>query len=509
MWQLKNTVKPFGIRQVIKGKIYGVLTKQLKNQHLLWRCGFGVNAAQAGGLNNTAAKSLYTAMQQKCAIAPAPLTVAENVYAGIFKQAKSVGDMQNMKDNISAEKKKEMRIQSREDLKKLTLQWLDAMVNSDAQLTEKMALFWHGHFASRIVNIYYQQLLLNDIRQNALGNFGDLLKAVSKSASMLQFLNNQQNRKEHPNENFAREVMELFTLGRGNYTEADVKEAARAFTGWGFSMDGQFQFRPFAHDNGSKTFLGKTGNFNGDDILNILLQQKQTAVFITKKICRYFVNEQLDDAHIQWLAGRFYQSNYDIKGLMNDIFTADWFYDDKNIAQKIKSPVELIVGIRRLLPMQISNPEIQLLFQRALGQLLFYPPNVAGWPGGKAWIDSSSLMLRLRLPQLIEDNSDFAIKPKADDDQQMGMRETFAKARGDAKKGFAVEAQINWLAYTNIFAAVPREQLYSNIEALVLQTKPGSVNKAAVLVTANNTSREEYIKTVTIALMSTPEYQLC
>ena len=476
---------------------------------MLWRSGFGINAGQAAGLNNVDATAMYAAIEQTCTITPAPINVADNVYSDMFKHAKSVGDMQNMKDNISAEKKKEIRIQSREDLKKLTLQWLDAMVNTGAQLTEKMALFWHGHFASRIVNIYYQQLLLNDIRQNALGNFGDLLKAVSKSASMLQFLNNQQNRKQHPNENFAREVMELFTLGRGNYTETDVKEAARAFTGWGFSLDGEFTFRPFFHDTGSKTFLGKTGNFDGDDILNILLQQKQTAVFITKKIYGYFVNEQMDDVHVRWVANRFYQSNYSIKGLMNDIFTAEWFYDDKNVAQKIKSPVELIVGIRKLLPMQISNPEIQILFQRALGQLLFYPPNVAGWPGGKAWIDSSSLMLRLRLPQLIDDNSDFTIKPKADDDQQMGMRENFGAARGAAKKGFAVEAQIDWAAYTGIFTNVPKEQLYNGIEALVLQTRTGSVNKAAVMGMVNNASREEYIKTLTIALMSTPEYQLC
>lgn len=486
-----------------------MVTKQVKNQHLLWRSGFGVGYQDIPIVYSHQPKALYTAIEQKSVAAAAPITVAENPYAGVFTQAKNTLDMQGIKDNLSAEKKREMRIKSREDLKKLNLQWLDSMVNTDAPLLEKMALFWHGHFASRIVNIYYQQLLLNDIRQHALGNFGDLLKAVSKSASMLQFLNNQQNHKQHPNENFAREVMELFTLGRGNYTETDVKEAARAFTGWGFEVNGGFVFRPFFHDDGSKNFLGKTGNFNGDDILDILLQQKQTAVFITKKLYRYFVNDQADDVHITWLANRFYQSSYNIKALMNDIFTAEWFYSDKNIAQKIKGPVELIAGIRRLLPMQLQNPEIQLLFQRALGQLLFYPPNVAGWPGGKAWIDSSSLMLRLRLPQLIEDNSRFAIKPKTDDDQQMGMHENLSAERGPAKKGFAVEASINWPAYTQQFSNVPKEHLYNTVEALVLQTKPGAVNKNAVMAMVDNSSREAYIKTLTIALMSTPEYQLC
>ncbi len=350
---------------------------------------------------------------------------------------------------------------------------------------------------------------MQDVRKNALGNFGELLKAVSKSASMLQFLNNQQNHKQHPNENFAREVMELFTLGRGNYTEQDVKEAARAFTGWGFTINGEFIFRPFFHDNGRKTFLGKKGNFDGEDILNILLQQKQTAFFITKKIYKYFVNEQVDDTHVQWLAGRFYQSNYDIKGLMKDIFTADWFYDEKNVAQKIKSPVELLVGIRRLLPMQIENAQIQILFQRVLGQLLFYPPNVAGWPGGRSWIDSSSLMVRLRIPQLITDNSDFSIKPKADDDQQMGMKENLEKIKPNNKGAFQINAAIDWNKYFTAFNQVPKDELYNSIESVVLQTKRGSVNKTAVMGMINNSSREEYIKTTTIALMSTPEYQLC
>src|SRR6185436_3434996 len=209
------------------------------------------------------------------------------------------------------------------------------------------------------------------IRKNALGSFRDLLHEVSRSAAMLNFLNANQNKKDHPNENFAREVMELFTMGRGNYSENDIKEAARAFTGWGFNLHGEFVNRPFQHDNSSKTFLGKTGNFNGDDIINILLEQKQTAKFITNKIYRYFVNEKTDNHKVETLATGFYQSGYDIQKLLEDIYTSDWFYDEKNIGNKIKSPIELLVGIRRLLPMEFENEEVQLLFQRALGQILF------------------------------------------------------------------------------------------------------------------------------------------
>jgi hypothetical protein len=194
---------------------------------------------------------------------------------------------------------------------------------------------------------------------------------------------------------------------------------------------------------------------------------------------------------------------------MRDIFTADWFYDEKNVGRKIKSPVELIVGIRRLLPMTIQNPDMQMTFQRVLGQLLFNPPNVAGWPGGKNWIDSSTLMVRLRLPQLIKENETFTIQPKADDDKQMGMKDRTTTMAMPNKNPFQIQAVIDWSAYVNNFSQVSKEQLYDSIESVVLQTVPGTVSKAAVQGMINNNSREEYIKTATIALMSTPEYQLC
>ena len=329
---------------------------------------------------------------------------------------------------------------------------------------------------------------------------------------MLQFLNNQQNKKEHPNENFAREVMELFTLGRGNYTENDVKEAARAFTGWGFNLQGEFVFREFQHDTGSKTFLGKTGNFDGDDIIDILLEQKQTANFITKKVYRFFVNDKPDSEKIAWLADRFYKSGYDIKKLMEDIFTSDWFYDDKNIGTKIKSPIELIVGIRRLLPLTLQNDAAQLLFQRALGQILFYPPNVAGWAGGTNWIDSSSLMIRLQLPRLIQDNSDFNITTKPDDDTQMGMKETSIKTtlrRMDKKNQFNIKATINWDNQLRLLASIKKEALLTAIKECLLNKNSININNDVVQKATDTTTRDTYIKTATIAIMSTPEYQLC
>ena len=480
------------------------VSNRLKNQHLLWRSAFGPMAENAAELDNITPASLWKLLVNTSSKAPDKIEVAQNLVEGFFKGVKDLADLQ--KRELTKEQKKQVQEQSRDDLKNLNIRWLEEMINSEAQLREKISLFWHGHFACRVINSYYQQELLQVIRENALGNFRSLLKGVSKSASMLQFLNNQQNKKQHPNENFAREVMELFTMGRGNYTENDVKEAARAFTGWGFNLQGEFVFRRNLHDEGSKTVLGKTGNFEGDDIIELLLQQKQTAKFITKKIYKYLVNEIVDDAKVEWLSNRFYQNDYDIKKLLEDIFTSDWFYLEKNIGIKIKSPVELLAGIRRLLPMEMENDQSQLLFQRTLGQVIFYPPNVAGWPGGRNWIDSSSLMLRLRIPQIITANEAMDIHPKNDDDVMMGQMMASGKRMKDGGKGGT--AVVEWATVNKIFEKVPREILLTKISAVLLQTRNQVSNKVLDKY-LNNESRENYIKSAIVNIMSTPEYQLC
>jgi uncharacterized protein (DUF1800 family) len=474
-------------------------TNQLKNQHLLWRAAFGPMAENVNELEHVSQKQLYGVLLKTSSKKPDYINVASNALDGLVKGVQDLGKMQK----LTQEQRKQLRKQSASDIKKLNLTWLSEMINSEAQLREKMSLFWHGHFACRVVNIFFQQQLLNVIRENALGNFGDLLREVSKSPAMLSFLNNQQNNKKHPNENFAREVMELFTMGRGNYTEVDIKESARAYTGWGFNLKGEFVDRPFLHDTGKKTFLGKTGNFDGDDAIDIILEQKATAEFITQKIYKYFVNENVDTEKVNALAERFYQSNYDLKKLMTDIFTSDWFYSEKNIGTRIKSPVELIVGVRRLIPMELEKPEAQLLFQRSLGQILFYPPNVAGWPGGKNWIDSSALMLRMRLPQILTNADEFIIKPKDDDDVMMGMEGADRKPKANQ-----LRVTVDWARVVKVFDKTPREGLMKKVSDVVLQNGnriPSTILNRYI----DTTSRDNYIKTTMIELMSTPEYQLC
>jgi len=228
-----------------------------------------------------------------------------------------------------------------------------------------MTLFWANHFVCKDKNIVHVQQYNNVLRKYALGNFGDFIKAISKEASMLKYLNNKQNRKNKPNENFARELMELFTLGQGNYSEEDIKESARAFTGYNNNFSGEFKLNQKHQDTGEKVFLGKKGNFDGDDITDIILTQKQCARFVCKKIYKYFVNETINEANLEEITNVFY-NDYNIESLMKHILTSNWFYDEKNIGSKIKSPIELLAGIYKIVPFKIENIEQQLLIQRLL-----------------------------------------------------------------------------------------------------------------------------------------------
>jgi uncharacterized protein (DUF1800 family) len=475
------------------------LSNQQKNQHLLWRAGFGPAAEQIKELSQFNSKQVYSGLVKASAKKPEYINVADDYLKGLYMGIEEIGRQE--KKEMAKEERKKIQQKNREGVRNLNMYWMHEMVNTAAQFREKMSFFWHGHFACRNLNVFYQQGLLDVIRRNALGNFGNLLKEVSRSAAMLNFLNNQQNRKDHPNENFAREVMELFTLGRGNYSEQDIKEAARAFTGWASNLKGEFVFRRFQHDFGTKTVLGKTGNFTGEEILDMLLEQKQTAKFITGKVYRFFVNEQPDKEKIEWLAGRFYNSGYEIAALMEDIFTSDWFYDEKNVGALIKSPVELLVGIQRILPMKLENEEALMLMQRILGQLLFYPPNVAGWPGGKSWIDSSSLMMRMRIPKLINDVDEMNVQPKDDDDQMMGEMKKAGRRQ-------QINADVEWKDYMKNFESVPKEKLGREISNVLLQAKM-RVPMELIAQYADTSGRENFIKSATLQLMSTPEYQLC
>ena len=452
----------------------------INNKHLLWRAGFGAGINQLEDLGNKDVKTLLNDL------------LKEETFLYINYDTPDVEPIDYMNDQSPAEKKKQNQKIQREQNLELNLNFLDKMVNSREQMKEKMAFFWHGHFASRVQNPKFNRQILNVIRKNALGNFKDLLFEVSQAPAMLSFLNNQQNKKDHPNENFAREVMELFTMGRGNYTEKDIREGARAFTGWGFDKEGNFIERKKQHDEGTKTFLGKTGNFTGTDVLNIILEQKSTAKFITTKIYKFFVNENVDESIVNKLSDNFYQSDYDIKKLMTEIFSSLWFYDKKNIGNRIKSPIELMAGMMRTLPMNIQNPENLIVYQKLLGQMLLYPPNVSGWPNGKSWIDSSTLMLRLQIPQIWSGLRPLEYTPRPDDDIEMGMKSRETALNKTFKNP---NITIDWTRVEKAFTG-------KKVEDYLIQSSK-SLDMNSVKSFSDNS-----VKMNVINLMSTPEYQL-
>jgi uncharacterized protein (DUF1800 family) len=280
--------------------------------------------------------------------------------------------------------------------------WANRMLTTPQPLREKMALFWHGHFAVNEAKVrdYRKHLLqLELFQKEGTGNFRSLLIAVAKGPAMLSFLDAGVNVKGAPNENFAREIMELFTMGVGNYTEKDIREGARAFTGWNYE-DLKFVVHQDQHDDGEKTFLGKTGRFDGVDVVNIIVDQPVTADFIAAKIYRYFVREDLTPELRKKLGAVLRQSNYEIAPLVETIFLSHDFYSPASVGTQIKSPVQLVVSTYKKMGLK-SVPGVPDFNSTTgpLGQQLFSPPTVAGWAGGRSWITPGLLLERGNFPR--------------------------------------------------------------------------------------------------------------
>jgi uncharacterized protein (DUF1800 family) len=275
--------------------------------------------------------------------------------------------------------------------------WAGRMLNTKRPLEEKMTLFWHGHFATEHEKVNDYRLMLQQIamlRANATGNFKSLLNGIAKDPAMLIYLDNRRNVKGAPNENFAREIFELFSLGVGNYTEKDIKEATRAFTGWD-NYGLKFLIHEDKHDNGEKTFLGRTGNFSGEQVVDIILAQKACADFMSRKLYRFFVREDITPKLNTQLAELMRKNNYEIKPFLKTLFLSRDFYSPASYATQIKSPVQYVVSTYRKLEMtEIPGTPYFAIIMANLGQNLGNPPNVKGWDGGRAWINPSTLLQR-------------------------------------------------------------------------------------------------------------------
>ncbi len=278
----------------------------------------------------------------------------------------------------------------------LQLWWLNRMLTTPAPLQEKMTLYFHGHFTSRATPrfpwIPYNQNAL--FRSYAFGNLRELTRAVSKDAAMLIYLNGAQNVAAHPNENYARELMELFTLGVDAYTESDIRESARAWTGWQVNRKRDaVSFNPALHDGGSKSFLGRTGNFTGDDVVNVIFEQPQCARFFAASLLNWFVYNDPEPQLVDSVAAMLRAHDFELAPVLSAILSSDVFYSPRAYRALVKSPVEFVIGTYKALGLHQVN-ESALAALQQMGQRLFFPPTVAGWPGGQNWLTSGTMIAR-------------------------------------------------------------------------------------------------------------------
>ena len=459
--------------------------KHEHSKHLYWRLSFGASPAQI----------LQTQDRSRANVVDSEFIKSKDlgllsIDLSEFKILRKKG----AKKEIGEEKYRELTKKAGKTIRKLSYMWIEHMPKSDAGLREKMTLFWTNVFVCRDNDVWNTISYHNMLRKHAMGNFGDFLKAMAREPAMLKYLNNNKNFKTRPNENFARELMELFTLGIGNYSEEDIKEAARAFTGWSYDNKSQFHIRPGKHDSGLKTFLAKTGNWNGDDIIDIILKQKACARFICAKIYRYFVNPIIDETHLEELINHFY-SDYNIEKLMRYIFMSDWFYESKNIGSKIKSPIELLVGINRTVPVSFKKKKQLNYLQRMMGQVLFYPPNVAGWKGDRSWIDANTLLFRMNLASALLNKTEIEYQEKAEFEDSF---EVFYKAK--AKRKMFLKLDVNWEVFENEYQGITGVELQSYILAGKMDSDTETFVKQIIDTDLRNRC---------VQIMSLPEYQMC
>ena len=367
--------------------------------HLLDRAGFGGTPADIDSLvlmGPGKAVDSFIHADDDGDLFPKPqmLLPAERL---LYKQREKAATTEEQRREI----RKELGKEEYTSMLNLRLWWLNRMRYTAAPLQEKATLFWHGHFATSNakVNDSYMMWQQNEtLRRYALGKFPDMLKAMSRDPAMIRWLDLGQSRKDHPNENFAREVMELFSLGEGHYTEKDIQESAKAFTGYRIDYQtGYFRFQEKDFDRGTKTFFDKSGPFTGDDIIDAIVAQPQCARFIGKKLWVFFVSENPPEETITGIAELLLSNGYDIGATLATIFSSAAFYSPHAVHHQIKSPVQWIMQTTKMLEIPLPDARVLENSLAALGQVVFAPPNVKGWDGGRAWISASSLLYRYNM----------------------------------------------------------------------------------------------------------------
>lgn len=361
--------------------------------HLLRRAGFGGTPEEVDRLH---AMGLNGAVDWLVDYRTIPYEPAPPLIDSLLLEPIERAELRAMTPEQREQYREQRRRAEHRTLEQVRLWWIERMVESPRPLEEKMTLFWHGHFTSgmrEVRNALFMKEQNEFLRRRALDNFRELLMGISRDRAMLIYLDGRNNVKARPNENYGRELLELFTLGVGNYTEADIKAAARAFTGWTFNDEG-FLFRRRQHDDAVKTFLGRTGRWDGDDIIDIILEQPACARFLSRKLLEFFCRPDPPRALVERLAREIRAHKYELKPAMRTLLRSRAFYHPDSRGCLVKSPIEVVVGTLRSLGQPAADLPAAARAMAAMGQELMQPPNVKGWDGGTAWINTATLFLR-------------------------------------------------------------------------------------------------------------------
>ncbi|MBL8862459.1 MAG: DUF1800 domain-containing protein [Planctomycetes bacterium] len=360
-------------------------------EHLLNRAGFGGDPAEVARLAALGREAAVASFFPDPRLTPSPHVLpGASLPGGLEDPAGRHEFVTRRRENFTGH-----QIEIIVALNKYGDWWLERMIRGEDPLRDHMTIFWHGHFATSIKEVGNSQEMIEQVRflrANALESFRTLAHGIGKTPAMLEYLDNAENVKAHPNENWARELLELFSLGDGNYTEKDIKEAARAFTGW-TDRESRFVFDRLVHDFGQKSFLGVTGQLDGDQCVDVVLEQPACARFIAGKLLHYFEGQEPDPERVEDYARFLREQDYAVGALLRRLFLDDAFYRDEILGARVQGPVEFLVGTCRRLGFEVPG---QVLLNGAdmLGQRLFWPPSVKGWEGGMSWITTATLMNR-------------------------------------------------------------------------------------------------------------------
>jgi uncharacterized protein (DUF1800 family) len=470
----------------------------LKAAHLLNRCTFGGTAEE---VEKVLKLGPQRAVDWLMDFPDAPAEEQDrndtpnlSAIAGYPNDFRTVAQMFAGKSQEERKAYQQMLMQAnREALQATTAWWMHRMAFGPYPMQEKLTFFWHGHFTTSAKDERQAQLMWRQnelLRLHGAGNFEAFVRAISRDPAMLDYLNNNQNRKAHPNENYARELMELFTLGIGNYTERDIKEAARAFTGW--QHDGiDFVYRRPQHDDDVKSFLGRSGNFDGDDIISIILRQPACPRFIAGELFKYFAYDNTDASLASALGDTLFSNRYEMRPLLRTILTSKAFYSPQSIGVQIKGPVQLVIGTIRMLGVRMPAGPQMMSALNQMGQVPLMPPNVRGWPGGQMWINTSTLFIRYNTAVWLTG----------------GDVPAFSRLtrKGDAGRPIGGDP----VAFRPADGGSPEQVVDDWIARLIQRPVPDEKKKVLVEALGKNPDSPDAQRKVVQLIVSTPEFQLC